>query len=187
MINSTTFDTTYALSALFMWIVFSYLANMLNCDLQRMLKTNLFVVHVTGVAAFFFLFTLLDPSNKSSIAIIWLKTILVYSLFVMMTKSKWYFVVPVLVLLLLDQSLKKEVAIRQAREMPNDTLKGWQEQISQVLNKVIIVIIVIGMLHYMYLQKIQHHKQFTLTKFFFGVANNCKTVAPDYTKLAKRF
>jgi hypothetical protein len=161
---------------MFMWIAFSHLANMLNCDLQRLLKTNLFVVHITGVTSFFFLFTLLDPNNKSSLGIIWLKTLMVYVLFVLMTKSKWYFVVPVLILLLLDQSVKKEVAIREARGIPDDSFKGRQELITKTINTTIIVVIIVGTLHYMYLQYIQHRKHFSLTQFFFGLSDNCKMV-----------
>jgi hypothetical protein len=172
-LDHTTFDTTYALSAMFLWIMFSYLANMLNCDLQRMLKSNLMVVHLCGVLTFFFLFTLLDPNNKSSIGVIWLKTLIVYILFVLMTKSKWYFVVPVLILLLIDQTLKKEVAIREARGQHDQSLKGRQEGITKMVNVSIIVVITIGALHYMYLQFIQHHSQFSFKKFFFGVADNC--------------
>jgi hypothetical protein len=173
---SDTFDTTFALSAMFLWIIFSYLANMLNCDLQRLLKSSLLVVHISGILAFFFLFTLLDPNNKSSIGAIWLKTLFVYILFVAMTKSKVFFVVPVLILLLIDQSLKKEVAIREAKGLPDEVFKGRQEYISKIINITIIVIIAIGSLHYLYLQSIQHRNKFSFKQFFFGIADKCQKV-----------
>lgn len=169
-----TFDSTNALSSMYLWIVFGFLATMLNCDLQRMLKNNLLVVHLSGLVAFFFLFTLLDSNNKSSVGVVWLKTVFVYILFVMMTKSKWYFVVPVIILLLLDQTFKKEIAIRVANGKLDNEIKGRQEMFTHVVNMLVVLLIVVGMLHYMWIQYTEYHKDFSLYKFFFGIADRCK-------------
>jgi hypothetical protein len=91
-----TFDTTNALSGMFLWIVFSFLASLINCDIQRMMRQNPLLIHMFGFTAFFFLFTLIDANNKTSLKTVWFKTFFVYLLFVMMTKAKWYFVLPVL-------------------------------------------------------------------------------------------
>lgn len=184
MVNfSGTFDTTNALSGMFLWIIFGYLATLLNCDLQRFIIRNPLSVHLIGLTAFFFLFTLIDTNNKTSLWIITVKTILIYVLFVLMTKSKWYFVVPVLVLLLVDQAIKKHLAIQQASGGSTSSLEETQKRATQILNVLIISIILIGTMQYMYLQYLEYGKRFSLYKFFFGVSK-CKDMPPNYKSLS---
>lgn len=172
MIDLTgTFDSTNALSGMFLWLIFGYLTALLNCDLQRFLTQHPAWIHAFGLTAFFFLFTLLDSKNKTSLGVLWIKTFFIYLLFVLMTKSKWYFVVPVLVLLLIDQSLKKNIAIKEGNNEPVD--KSEHEQLISFINMVVLVVIIVGTIHYYMLQKAQHKTDFRLSKFFFGI-KDCK-------------
>lgn len=180
--SNETFDSTNAMSGMFLWLIFGYLAALLNCDLQRMLGKHPLYIHLFGITAFFFLFTIIDSKNKGNIGIIWLKTLFIYLLFVLMTKSKWYFVVPVLVLLLVDQTIKKDVALREANGQDVTKYRNRQEKITKILNIVIIVVIVLGTLHYMILQKIEYKTEFSLYRFFLGVNRNCKEEMPVYLK-----
>lgn len=180
---SGTFDTTNALSGMFLWLVFGYLSVLLNCDLQRFLQSHQIVLHMFGLVAFFFLFTLLDSNNSSSISLLWVKTVFVYILFILMTKSKWYFVIPVVVLLLVDQILKKNVTIKAASEGEDSVVseKQFQKSATHYINICIIMLIIIGTLHYMYLQHVEYGKLFSFGKFFLGITK-CKTRAPTYFK-----
>lgn len=164
---SGTFDTTNALSCMFLWLIFSFLAVMVNCDVQRLLKAHYMLFHMFGLLSFFFLFTLLDSNNKSSISVIWVKTFFVYVLFILMTKSKWYFVIPVLTLLLIDQSLKKDIAFKTAAGNDVQKQQAIQKVVTKWINVAIIAIIVVGSIHYGYLQYEQHKTNFSLTKLFF--------------------
>ena len=188
LLNSAdTFDTTYALSAMFLWVIFGMLQVIVNCDLQRLMWKYTAVFHAVGLVAFFFLFALIDTANKTSIWVIWIKSIFIYILFVGMTKSKWYFVVPVLSLLLVDQMLKKDLAFRKARDDADavalERREAVLERVTLIINITIIVVIFLGSAHYAYLQKLEYQEAFSWTKFF-GV-NKCKTSAPNYTKLIK--
>lgn len=180
--SNETFDSTNAMSGMFLWLIFGYLAAMLNCDLQRMLLKHPLYIHLFGITAFFFLFTILDSKNKGNIGIVWLKTLFIYSLFVLMTKSKWYFVVPVLILLLVDQSIKKDVSLREANGDDVSKYKERQEKITKILNIVIITVILLGTLHYMFLQRMEYKTDFSFFQFFFGVNRNCKDESPHYLK-----
>jgi hypothetical protein len=132
-----------------------------------------------GFIAFVFLFTLLDTNNKSSILVIWAKSIFVYILFIMMTKSKWYFVVPVLVLLLIDQSLKKELAFQKQASKDVKSFEESQKKVSRVINIAIVILIVVGTIHYMFLQASQYQENFDMVKFFFTTSSKCKNVNPN--------
>jgi hypothetical protein len=184
--SNETFDSTNAMSSMFLWLIFGYLAAMLNCDLQRMLYKHPLWIHLFGITAFFFLFTILDTNNKSPIWIVWLKTLFIYFLFVLMTKSKWYFVVPVLVMLLIDQSIKKDLAMREARGDDTTKYKDRQEKITKILNITIIVVIVVGTIHYMFLQKLEYKSKFSMWEFFFGLSRHCKPKSPAYLDELKK-
>lgn len=174
---SGTFDTTNALSGMYMWLIFGYLSQLINCDLQRLMRSHVLVTHLVGITAFFFLFTLMDSNNRDiTIGKIWLKTLFIYGLFILMTKSKWYFVVPVLILLLVDQTIKRMVS----EDVENEVSTSHKRELSRKLNIGIIVIIVVGSLHYMYLQWLEYKSNFDLTRFFFSTNKKCKLKSPKY-------
>ena len=176
---SGTFDTTNALSGMFLWLIFGYLAALLNCDLQRFMQNHPIVVHLFGLTAFFFLFTLLDNGNKQNIGVLWIKTFFIYLLFVLMTKSKWYFVVPVLMLLLVDQSIKKQIAIMEADGKDMTSWRNFQKKTTKILNVIIIVLVIIGTIHYGILQKIEYGSEFSMRQLLFGMSK-CKSYEPTY-------
>lgn len=180
---SNTFDTTNALSSMFLWLMFGYLSVLLNCDLQRLIKKHPLVLHFVGILAFFFLFTIIDSSNKTNVVNIWLKTIFIYLMFILLVKSKWYFVVPVLGLLLIDQTLKKDIAYRKQSASDNDisTYESFAKEFSRVANVLIIIIIIVGTIHYAILQKREYKDKFSWMTFFFGFTT-CKDYDPLATK-----
>jgi hypothetical protein len=172
--SENTFDTKTALSGLYLWLLFGYLSTMVSCDLQRWMRDSLLFRHFVGIIAFFFLFTVLDTSNKAPIGAMWLKTFFVYGIFLMMVKSKWYFAVPVLLLLVGDQSLKAHSDYLGK----NDATKNKKEieqydNYRQIINKLIIALIIGGFFHYMLRQWNEFGDQFSFSTFLFsyGCAN----------------
>ena len=143
------FDTRTALSGLYLWLLFGYLSSMISCDLQKLMTENNAIRHIVGIIAFFFLFTLIDSQNKSHIHIgyIWLKTLIVYLIFILMTKSKWYFSISVLLLLIIDQSIKLHhdyMKNRNKQDPGLGSLITWRNYLSIG----IYTIIGIGFIHY---------------------------------------
>jgi hypothetical protein len=170
---SKTFDTKTALSGLYLWLLFGYLSTMVSCDIQRWMHHSLFFRHFVGIIAFFFLFTVLDTSNKSHIIILWLKTFFIYGVFLLMVKSKWYFSLPVLLMLLVDQSIKVHRDYLNAHNSDEDTLKLW-DKIRNYINLTIIGLIVVGFGHYTVRQYLEFGSKFDFSKLLFSYG--CKTV-----------
>lgn len=158
---SRTFDTTNALSSVLLWIIFGYLGSMLNCDLQRMIHKNPFFLHAIGFSAFLLLFTIIDNSNKHNIYILLLKTFIIYILFILMTKSQWFIVVPVIFLLVIDQFIKKDIAIREAKNNDIVNYKYFQTKLTKAINIIIITLILLGCVHF-----IGTMKKFSIYPFF---------------------
>jgi hypothetical protein len=172
--GSGIFDTMDALSLILMWIIFGYLVVLLNCDLQRLLVNNPLFLHGMAILVVFFLMTTIDPNNKSAnLFEIGLKTVFVYICFLLVTKSKWYFALPVIVVISIDQMIKRA-----------DAAKPVEDRITR--NKiyhygvrgVIVLLVTVGSIDYARLQKLEYKSQFTWFKFFFGLSNRCKDTKP---------
>lgn len=147
---------------------------------------NVFFRHVVGIISFFLLFTVLESDNEMDIFSIWIKTIYIYFIFLLMTKSKWYFSIPVLFLLLVDQSLKFQINFEKQKEVKRKEEKGENgekietvekvengekesivmryENIRNKLNVSIIALIVVGFLHYTFRQYNEFGPKFSLVK-----------------------
>ena len=177
-----TFDTSTALSSMYLWLLFAFLSPMINCDLQMLIKRHEWMKHIVAIVAFFFLFTIIDQKNNTNLATIWVKTFFVYFLFILTTKSKWYFAIPTIALLLIDQSVKKSMAIRQAKSQLSASTEMKYKEASRLINVIVTTSIITGVIHYFFLQKHEKGSAFSFTKFLFGIG--CKTLyAPTVQKL----
>ena len=165
------FETTDALSLIILWIVFGYLTVLLNCDLQRLMLKNPMFLHVMALIVFFFLFTTLDPNNTGDFGMLVVKTLFVYVVFILITKSKWYFALPVILLLLVDQLLKRWEALSGTEPSERITQNQWYIYTSRGL---ISLLVALGTLDYARIQKLEYGKKFSWYTFFFGLSNQCK-------------
>jgi len=179
------FDTNTALSGMFLWLLFGMLAQLVNCDLTRMLNTSPWVLHGVSIVAFFFLFTVIDTSNKSNLLTTWVKTLMVYVLFLFSTKSKAYFVLPMLGLLLVDQSLKKHAEFQSVHQPEEAWGEGsvnarLVEEVRKWILVAVVLIVIVGAIDYARLQRIEYKGRFSWSKFVLGSGKPCKRVAPEY-------
>lgn len=185
---NTSFDTTTAMLALFLWLVFGLLSpHFVNCDVQRLIANNVYARQATGLLAFFFLFTLIDSgSADASLSTTVVKTVLVYALFISFTKSKWYFAIPVMVLLAASQLVRKALEKRavklDAQDQRDEAARARRvARITDVsINCAVVALVVVGMLHYAWLQRIEYGSDFSLRTFFFETNHRCKREDPDY-------
>jgi hypothetical protein len=126
---------------------------------------------MVGIISFFLLFTVIEQDNELDIFSIWGKTIYIYFIFLLMTKSKWYFSVPVLLLLIVDQSLKFQIKFEEKRKEGKEDKENEStativryENIRNKLEGCIIALIVIGFLHYTIRQYNEFGSKFSLVK-----------------------
>ena len=167
-IDSNTFGMKYALSALYLWLLFGYLSSMIGCDLQRWMTTHQSFRHVIGVVAFFLLFTLFNESNDNHILSVLVKTVAVYFVFILMTKSKWYFSIPTLLLLVVDQGLHYQSTYLQKQKKPHETL----DKIRGYIDYALFALIVCGFIFYGVRQKNTFGDKFSFLQLLFS--NKCR-------------
>ena len=176
-------DIRTAIAGLYLWLLFGFLSSIVSCDIKRLMTHNVFFRHAVGIISFFLLFTVLESDNEMDIFSIWIKTIYIYFIFLLMTKSKWYFSIPVLLLLLVDQSLKFQINFEKQKEVKEKGETGETgetgekvengengstivryENIRNKLNVSIIALIVVGFLHYTFRQYNEFGPKFSLVK-----------------------
>jgi len=181
-----TFDTKTALSGLYLWLLFGFLSTMVSCDLQRWMRDSLPFRHLVGIIAFFFLFTILDSGNKAPVIALWVKTLFIYGLFLMMVKSKWYFSIPVLIVLVIDQSVKMHSEYLDKHLGAKEEVKNM-EFVRQILNYVIIGLVVVGFGHYMLRQMAEFGDDFHMGTFLFSYGcGHLNEAAPSLADSIKR-
>ena len=164
------FEVNNNLSGMYLWLLFALLSGYINCDLRRYVQDSPLLLHLLGLYCFFFLFTSLDENNDSGLTITLIKTFLVYVLFIMTTKTKWYFVIIILSLLLFDRSFKYYVQQNEHKWSPVvfEERKNLQQQINFWVTVSIVIVIIIGSSHYMWLNKQKYKDKFSFYTFFIG-------------------
>jgi hypothetical protein len=168
---SNILDARTALTGLYLWLLFGYLSSMVNCDLQKLMTENMYFRHIVGIIAFFFLFTVIDKDNKLHIIDIWKKTIFIYAIFLLMIKSKWYFSLPVLSILVVDQTIKTHIEYLTNLNENDKNIQEF-EKTRSLFYKLMIVIIIIGFIHYSVRQYNEFGKDFSLVKLL--LSSKCK-------------
>ena len=167
-------DVRTAIAGLYLWLLFGFLSNLVSCDIKRIMTHNIFFRHIVGIIAFFLLFTVIDTdTDDSSVLHIWIKTLYIYFIFLLMTKSKWYFSIPVLLLLVVDQSFKFQIKFEEKRKTNGSTMMLY-ENIRDKLNICIIAIIIIGFIHYAIRQHNEHGSKFSLVKLI--LHHTCRNI-----------
>lgn len=167
------FDVKFALSALYLWLLFGYLSSMVNCDLQRLIQENWIFRHIIGLVSFLLLFTIIDlTSTDISIPIILVKTVVVYTIFLLLIKSKWYFSLPVLSLLVIDQLIKSHITYITNKNNKDERIT-YYNNVRKVLGIVIYILIFIGFIAYLIRQKMEFGDDFKITTFLFS--SKCRT------------
>jgi hypothetical protein len=134
---------------------------------------NILVKHGLAIFAFFFLFSVVDQSNKSDVGTTWLKTVLVYLLFMLSIKSKNAASVSFVLLLIIDQTVKLHMDYKtQNNDKTNmDTL----HKVRAMLFLALVAVSVVGFLFYFIRQYSDHYDTFSFVTFFFG-SNHCRDI-----------
>lgn len=185
-----------SLSGVYLWLFFGYLSMYINCDLQRLLRDNPYLLHVFGFFTFFFLFTIqFDAQSQGSGEekevkqgrrspwIVIARTVVVYSLWVLAGKMKAAFIFVVLGLILCHQVAQVFMDYYLPLSPTYDGVVRYYFTTSVLV--AICLTLVVGVSHYMRLQRIEYGRGFSLKKFFVD-RGNCKHRFPDYDSMKQK-
>lgn len=166
--NPSSFDVRFAISALYLWLLFGYLSSMVSCDMQRLMVNNTIFRHFVGIISFILLFTTLDTENNDDVFTTIKKTLMVYAVFLLLTKAKWYFSIPTLVLITIDQGMSAQIKYLEKNQKDAELIKNIREKLLYVIAAVVVT----GFAHYGVRQYNEFGKDFSFVKFLF--TTGCK-------------
>lgn len=148
------------LGVLYLIIFCNFFAQLLGCDLQRLMINNIYAKHVIALIAVFFLITLLNKDKNITILKAWFYTIGLYLTYFLSTRMKLYYSIPLLLLILIHENIKLYINEKKIEKEYQFVLKYNQY--------LIILIILAGVLHYLIRQYNDFGSQFNILTFFIG-------------------
>jgi steroid 5-alpha reductase family enzyme len=168
--QSQTFDTMTAMAAMMLWLIFGFMTPLLSCDIQRLMTNNIFAKHIMSFILFFFLMAVIDTSNTASLGKTWLKALYIYILFMFAIKSKLAASMTVIIILVIDQSIRLHMDYKKRN---NDTKNlDKYETVRKILFVALILVVAVGYIMYMIRAMKEHGDDFSQVKLFFGT-NKC--------------
>jgi hypothetical protein len=166
-------DITTVFSAIILWLIFGFFSPLLNCDLQYILTKNVYAKHIGCIICVFFLIAVFVAPPTQELGVTWVQTLILYVFFIMATKSKLFPILLVLLLLVIDQSVRLEIERRLALDPDADVraLKTARDYLVYA----IAILIVIGCAWYYVIKYKEYGDSFSNVTFFFG-SNSCKSL-----------
>lgn len=169
--TTKSFDTITSLAGLYLWLLFGFFTSLLGCDLQRLMTKNIYVKHIMALITFFFLMSVVDKDNNIGVGKTWLKTFVVYLLFMISIKNKIGAAALILILLIVDQTIKVQMDYQDRNKITNNM--DLYKQIRQFIFYAVIFVAVIGYFLYYLHQRADYGADFSHLKLFFGT-NKCE-------------
>jgi len=159
------------LTGVYLWLLFGYMSLYLNCDLQRIFHENALMLHVFGFVTVFLLFTNQAPKNvRIHPGQLFLRTLTVYMLWILASKTKWYVILSVLFILFMYEMavLILDYIYHPSVSTVDETRKKKyiKAKFATGVLITISVVVVFGVLDYMRVQLIEHRSHFSLWDFF---------------------
>ena len=154
----------------------NFIAETLNCRTQKVLSENMYAKHLVSLFILFFSITLFNGEEPLKIFI---KAISIYILFLLFTRMNLMFTWIVFILLTvyyvvglyLDYYVKES---KKESEKYLDRIKKLHKT-KELITKMILIFILTGFTLYFQKQYKDHYKNWSTTKFIFGV-RNCKSM-----------
>jgi len=171
-----------ALMLFYIIMIAGYFEPLFSCDLQRLFTESILAKHILAFISAFFLITLVDDKNDIlSLKEMFKTTGIIYALYILSTKAKAHFVLPMLVVLFVDQIAKVQVGILDKRAEKKLALEGDAElkerivKMREMMTWVIVALIVGGVASYYVRARMEFGESFSTVKFFVGTKECAST------------
>lgn len=155
-------NTVSSIGILYVVVAANYVGDIFSCDLQRLLTRSPLVKQmVVLIGALVWVIEAYDSANLT-FAEVMTKTVYLYILFLLSTKSTTHTLLPMLVMIVIDQVLR---VWEQRADQRSSTVRRLAVA-RKVIHIVCVALIVFGCVAYSRKQLRDHGKSFTWTKFF---------------------
>jgi hypothetical protein len=169
IIDAPNIDGVKALAMIILVIYVSgsgQLGKLINCSIQRIIQRHTWSRHLLLILSIFLVrgLPIFESSTRdTSLAEVWLFTLVVYAAFIIATKSKWFFVLPALALLFLSENVRDR----------DEAFVSSVDKISHIMLIVACVLMLVGFVHYLIVKMRTKGRRFSLYAFWFGTDAAC--------------
>lgn len=172
----------------------NFLQSMFPCRFQWLLQNNMFVKHLFSLLTLlFFVIVAGDRTSTPNFFRDVLKALILYVLFIVMTRNTFFTFLSVLSLLAvsfivelrikdLDSQISGEKGVEEAVQKETHENRIFLKIVNNVLTYSALFVMIVGCLIYYGQKRIEYKKSFSTVTFFVGKPN-CK----DYTKEVSTF
>ena len=150
---------------LFLTISGNFLAQLFPCQVQELFTTSIFHKHILAFFTLFFAIVLSSDDTKD-LTLLFRKTILLYLLFVLITRMDKNFFLLFLFILASKYLLEKQIE-NLPKDTPEETLNNYNKM-NKMLQYTLIIIGIIGFLIYLGEKKYEYGTDFDFSTFIFG-------------------
>jgi len=153
--------------AFYLLVACNYIKEIFGCSLQSVLDSNMFAKHTIGFLLLFFLVVIINPdyADRDLVRNI-LVSIGIYVWFLVTTRTPFYIMIPVLILLIASYitSITKKRNETEKKEEAAKHAEKWQHGLAHAA----LVLSIIGFIIYVVEKKREYKSKFNLVKFFSG-------------------
>lgn len=188
MLVNITDTRLFCVFSIVLIISVNFLGTLLPCRFKNIIENNMIVKHLFGFFIALFLILLSTPFIEKDFTII-LKSLLVYTIFILMTKTDIYVF---LILLFISVASYSLVVIKAQYIEQNNIGKSKLDKTIKTINTIVgvlynffIIILVVGVLVYMGEQKIEYKNNFSYVTFFLGNTNCVNNKKPNIPVMEK--
>lgn len=157
-------NITLIVASIYLWILFGMFGDFIGCSMKKKIKENIFVKHVLFIFSIFLLFTVIsdttDPVYK-----IYLQTILLYGIYLLLSKIPFAYSIIVIFLLFIDQSINAHIS--NITNNNNDVNIDIYNNIRKIILYIFYSVIAVGFITYTAKQYIEFGSEFSFYKLFF--------------------
>ena len=158
----------------------NFLAELFPCRLQYVLRNNMSIKHLFGLFTMIFFVVLSSGIENKNIFNITTNAVLLYILFILITKCQIYAFLTILLLLGISYIVHiiKQTEIENDKKDTDKNKYTVYDNITYVMYSLIIITIIIGVILYMGEKKIEYRSEFNYITFFIG-KSLCKNESPN--------
>lgn len=163
---------------IFLMISDNYLAELIPCNVQKLLNSNkgMLLKHIIAYLTLVFFVSLNEEKFNKSMWSLFKKSTIIYLLFLLLTKNNKYtfFIVMLLLLITYIMYLTYKTYLNNNKQdlnkLQNSYLNNY-EKINKIFNYLIFVILIIGFMSYLGQKKYEYKSKFSYLNFILGVHN----------------
>lgn len=176
-------NVSLAIMAFYLVVFCNFTAETLGCNLQYILRTNIYAKHIVSIVLMLFLVIFVNPkeADKDIIVKIGL-SIVVYFWFLITCRCPLFIMIIVLILLMVIYIIN---ATKSRYENENNNVKASQvDRLQKIIAIIAFVFSIIGFLMYLFEKYYEYGDEFSIVKFITGDVL-CRNYTPSYLRFIK--